>query len=285
MSDPSLIDLEHLRQWVGETRAEHDIATVRHARLMAATLDRDGLELRAGEPLPPLWHWIYFLEGLPRRALGPDGHPARGGFLPPVPLPNRMWAGGRIEFETPILLGVDMERRSQVVGVDHKRGRAGDLVFVTVLHELLVDGIRAIREEQDIVYRQPASPNAGAGSPVAPRPKGRSVKPWLPDSTQLFRYSALTFNSHRIHYDQDYCRQIEGYSDLVVQGPLSATMLAAYAEEVGGRPLKRFSYRGLRPSLLGMPLLLNSHVEGNRAMLWSASPEGDPFMHADVELR
>ena len=285
IAPPVGIDLDHLRQWIGRVRTERDSAAVRHARLMAATVDRASAELQAGDALPPLWHWLYFLEGLPPSALGGDGHPARGGFLPPVPLPNRMWAGGRVAFEASIPLGAEMERRSQVSSVDHKRGRAGDLVFVTVLHELFVDGVRCIREEHDIVYKQPTPASAVAAAAPEPRPAAPHTRAWTPDSTQLFRYSALTFNGHRIHYDQDYCRNVEGYDNLVVHGPLSATMLAAFAAERGGRPLKRFAYRGLKPSLLGAAIALNADVDGDKVALWTALPGGQVSMQADAELQ
>ena len=139
------MDREHLRQWIGRQHVDHDIASLRHARLMAATVDRGGPVLQDGDALPPLWHWLYFLDGLPPAQLGPDGHPARGGFLPPVPLSNRMWAGGRIDFLAPLPIGTAMEKRSRVQSIEHKHGRSGDLVFVTVLHEVLAAGTCCLR--------------------------------------------------------------------------------------------------------------------------------------------
>lgn len=277
------IDLEHLRTWVGRVRTDTDTAGVRHASLMAATVDRRGEPLRPGDPLPALWHWIYFLEGLPPGELGRDGHPARGGFLPPVPLSNRMWAGGRVAFEAPIALGAAMQKRSRVQSVEHKRGRSGDLVFVTVLHEILVDGARAIREEHDIVYRDAPAPGA---TPAAPEvaPVARFTREVRPDSTMLFRYSALTFNGHRIHYDLDYCRKVEGYENLVIHGPLSATWLAGYAEEVTGSRLRAFTYKGVRPAPLGGALRLNAIVEGPRLELWTTLADGAVSMRASAEL-
>jgi 3-methylfumaryl-CoA hydratase len=275
-----MIDLPHLQSWIGREQVDRDVAALRHAQLMAATIARPGPKLNDGDPLPPLWHWLYFLEGRPPAELGPDGHPARGGFLPPVPLPNRMWAGGRVEFEAPIPLGTTMDKRSTVLSVEHKSGRSGELVFVTVQHELSVEGRRCIREEHDIVYKGPAPAGAAAsGVAVPPGAHQRTIRP---DSTLLFRYSALTFNGHRIHYDQDYCRQVEGYDNLVIHGPLVATLLAGFAQEIGARPLRRLDYRGLRPAILGTSLTLNGELEAGGARVWSALPDGAASMQARV---
>ena len=164
MSD---IDLDHLRTWVGKSHADEDVISSRHARLMAATVDYpDPERIRNGGRLPPLWHWIYFLEGLPSAELGRDGHPARGGFLPPVPLPNRMWAGGRVSFVQPLLIGSTVRKESSILSVDHKRGRSGDLVFVTVLHQVKsLAGELLIREEHDIVTRAPHPPRSRRRTP------------------------------------------------------------------------------------------------------------------------
>lgn len=281
------IDLEHLRTWTGQVQTDDDLASVRHARLMAATVNRPDLTLAEGEPLPALWHWIYFLAGRPPAELGSDGHPARGGFLPPVPLSNRMWAGGRVQFEAPIALGAAMQRRSQVLQVNHKQGRSGDLVFVTVGHEIWVGEQRCISEEQDLVYKAPTPPGAGAAAEPPPA-AGQFVQPFVPDATMLFRYSALTFNGHRIHYDLDYCRQVEGYDNLVIHGPLSATLLAALAVDAaaakGGGTLRSFSYRGVRPAILGRPLTLNANTDADGLSLWSALADGQVAMSAQANL-
>ena len=268
------IDLDHLRQWIGREREDEDVAGLRHAHLMAATVGRPGPALRAGEAMPPLWHWIYFLEGRPPAELGPDGHPARGGFLPPVPLANRMWAGGRVDFERDVPLGAPMAKRSRILSVDAKQGRAGALVFVTVRHEVSVDGRRCIAEEHDIVYRDPSPPGAAAAKADENPAPGTHRHAIEPDTTLLFRYSALTFNGHRIHYDLDYCRRIEGYANLVIHGPLVATLLAGFAQEAGGRPLRRFEYRALKPAILGTTLTLEADVAGDRVETWSRLAEG-----------
>jgi len=281
------IDLDHLRTWIGHTRSDEDLIAARHARLMAATVDHpDPGRLRDGDPLPPLWHWLYFLEGLPSGELGRDGHPARGGFLPPVPLANRMWAGGRLSFLRPLPIGARVRKTSRVLAVDHKNGRAGDLVFVTVVHELAaLSGELLVREEHDIVYKDASPPPAGGGEDRSePLAAGACSRPFAPDSTTLFRYSALTFNGHRIHYDQDYCRNVEGYANLVIHGPLTATMLAGFAEQAGGRQLREFAYRGLRPALLGETLTLAAEFSGDGATLTARLASGAPSMRAEVRF-
>ncbi len=276
------IDIAHLRQWVGrETRAE-DTLSVRHARLMAATLGRSQEDLVAGAPLPPLWHWLYFLEGEPPERLGRDGHPARGGFLPPVPLPNRMWAGGSVDFHMPVPLDSRVEKRSRIESVEHKRGRTGDLVFVGVRHELRVDGALALSELHDIVYKPATAPTAAPPQPPADLPSPSRVLAFAPDSTLLFRYSALTFNGHRIHYDLDYCRQAEGYPNLVVHGPLSATLLAGLGQDMAGRPLRSFRYRGLQPAFAGQAMTLNAAMSDDGVALWTGLPGGAVSMRAQA---
>lgn len=282
--DPSVVDLDFLRAWIGRETVAEDTLAVRHARLMAATLGLPQADLVAGSPLPPLWHWLYFLEGLPPSDLGRDGHPARGGFLPPVPLENRMWAGGQLTFNAPLALGAIVRKRSVVRSVEHKRGRSGELVFVTVRHELLHGDAVAITEDHDIVYKQPTPPGSsrpsGSNAPAMPTPT--HTEPFVATSTMLFRYSALTFNGHRIHYDQDYCREVEGYANLVVHGPLQATLLAGLAARLGARPLKTFRYRGLRPNLLGTPLTVNAAPSGEELILWTALPDGATSMQAEA---
>ena len=281
----SQIDIAHLRTWIGKTHIDEDEISLRHARLMAATVDHpEPSRIQEGAALPPLWHWIYFLEGLPPGELGRDGHPARGGFLPPVPLPNRMWAGGRVTFLKPVPIGSRIRKVSSILKVDHKVGRSGDLVFVTVLHELksLADEL-LIREEHDIVYKSATRPAATQAN-VAEAIQAPFTKTFTPTSTTLFRYSALTFNGHRIHYDLDYCRNIEGYANLVVHGPLNATMLAGFAEEACGRAVREFNYRGLSPALLGETITFSASIDGNRVQLSAALGTGAQSMEAEAFL-
>ena len=277
--------LDHLRTWIGKSVSDEDVISVRHARLMAATVDYGRPErIVAGAPLPPLWHWIYFLDALPPGELGRDGHPARGGFLPPVPLSNRMWAGGRVSFLKAIELGAPMRKESRILNIEHKQGRSGELVFVTVLHELktLQDEL-CVREEHDIVYRDARPPSGGASFP-AEVPGGEFVRSYTPTSTMLFRYSALTFNGHRIHYDQAYCREIEGYHNLVIHGPLNATMLANYAEEVSGARVVAFSYRGVSPAILGDTVTLHASLSGKCVSLRAVLGSGTLCMQAEATV-
>jgi 3-methylfumaryl-CoA hydratase len=277
----SEIDLDHLRTWIGRSRSDEDLVSSRHARLMTATVDYyAGDRVRDGERLPPLWHWIYFLEARPGSELGRDGHPARGGFLPPVPLSNRMWAGGRVSFIAPLRIGSTVRKESSVLKVEHKRGRSGDLVFVTVLHQVYSPlGDELIREEHDIVYRDAAPAGARADAPP-PLPPAQFTRAIAPDSTMLFRYSALTFNGHRIHYDADYCRDVEGYRNIVVHGPLTATLLAGYAEEVSGKHVLEFSYRALATAVLGDAITLRAAILDDGVSLHAALGDGTACMQA-----
>ena len=204
--------LAKLQGWVGKTETVSDILTAAPVRALSATLDRDDADPVAGTPLPELWHWLYFLPIARQSGLGPDGHPQRGGFLPPVPLPRRMWAGGRLQWHQQVLqVGDAVTRASRIESVTHKSGRTGDLVFVLVTHEVRNAHGLALTEEHDIVYRA----NPQAGDPVPSPQAAEKNASWsdtvTPDDVLLFRYSALTFNGHRIHYDRDYARDVEGY--------------------------------------------------------------------------
>ncbi|ALP68525.1 HTD2 family dehydratase [Paraburkholderia caribensis] len=274
----SQLDITKLRKWVGQTLVDEDVLDVRHARLMAATIGSNGEDLVTGAPLPPLWHWLFFLEGLSSERLGRDGHPQRGGFLPPVPLPNRMWAGGRVRFIDALPLGATVEKRSTILAVEHKQGRSGELVFVTVQHEIAYGGRVVVSEEHDIVYKE-TTPGGPARQEVRRAP-GEHRESFLATSTTLFRYSALTFNGHRIHYDQDYCRDVEGYPNLVIHGPLNATLLASLAQRIAGKRLTTFDYRGVQPAILGNALTLNGTREGEHLELWTALPDERVSMQA-----
>jgi 3-methylfumaryl-CoA hydratase len=251
---------------------------------MAATVDYSADKICDGECLPPLWHWLYFLEGVPASELGSDGHPARGGFMPPVPLPNRMWAGGRVKFVSPVVIGSIVRKESSIMKVDYKQGRSGDLVFVTVLHEIKSQlGDLLIREEQDVVYKDSTPTKQDTGIPAA-SPILQFTTTYTPTSTMLFRYSALTFNGHRIHYDVDYCRNTEGYKNLVIHGPLNATMLAGFAEEVSGAKLGTFSYQALSPAILGSTITLHATMQERTITLWAILDNGTVCMKAEAGL-
>jgi 3-methylfumaryl-CoA hydratase len=211
--------------WIGRTEQVVDVLNAAPLAAWSATLDRDDPPPTSGTVLPPLAHWLYFLKMARASELGPDGHPKRGGFLPPVPLPRRMWAGGRLSFLRPLHVGDTITRVSRIGGITAKTGRSGELVFVTVHHELSGATGLALTEEHDIVYRDPPAADAPAAKP-SPAPRDEDfAREIVPDPVLLFRYSALTYNGHRIHYDRSYVTEVEGYPGLIVHGPLIATLL------------------------------------------------------------
>lgn len=267
-------------RWVGRSQVMTDTLDVARSNALSGALGKAGEPLRPGDPLPLLHHWVYFWDVQPPAGLGVDGHPAKGGFLPPVPLPRRMWAGGRLTFHTPLLLGEQVTRTSTIVSVTEKSGRSGTLVFVTVRHDLAVAGEIAVREEQDLVYREPA-----AGRIALPIAQAASGAPWqdtvTPDPVLLFRYSALTMNGHRIHYDRPYAIEEEAYPALVVHGPLQATLLIALAHRNLDAPITGFSFRGQQPAFDGLPLHVCGQPTVDGAEVWTQQGEG-PNMVATV---
>jgi len=243
-----MIDVDHLRGWVGRSQTLSERLHPFPSNALAATLDRDDGAYDDGSILPHLWHWLHFLPIFKLSDAGYDGHAALGGFLPPVPLPRRMWAGSRFTFHHPLRIGETVSKTSTVQKVDHKSGRSGDLVFVTVAHRLENDAGVAIDEEHDIVYRDMPSVTT---TPVVPAqaPEGSDFHRDVdPNSVLLFRYSALTFNGHRIHYDQPFCTTTEGYAGLVVHGPLLATLLIdLLRRQVPDAWVKTFEFRAMAP--------------------------------------
>ncbi len=285
-----MIDLDHLRTWVGRREQLDDLIAPSRVAALAATLDRDDAPPVAGDPLPPPWHWTLCVPAARQSAIGPDGHPARGGFLPPVPLPRRMWAGGRLSFPQPLRVGETVQRRSQVMSVEHKSGRSGELVFVLVRHEFHGANGLAITEEHDIVYRDlpvagAPAPSAGDTAPGSARGITFTVAPadcaWqrtiVPDDVLLFRYSALTFNGHRIHYDRRYVTEVEGYPGLIVHGPLIATLLLdLLRRHMPTAAIAAFEFKALKPlfdiaafSIHGQP-----EADGKTVRLWARDAEG-----------
>ncbi len=252
------------------------------ARAFAATLDDDPGPYGAGVPLPEGWHWLYFHDPVPASRLGPDGHEARGDFLPDVPLPRRMWAGGRLRFHGGLALGDAAVRRSSVERVVPKEGRAGPLVFVTVRHEISGPEGIVVEEEQDIVYRGGTPGSGGKGPEPWVRPEGAAtLDRFVADEVTLFRFSALTFNGHRIHYDRPYATSTEGYPGLVVHGPLLALLLMRAARRLRGAPLRSFEYRALAPVFQGETIELVAPRSGSadeETRLWAAHPERGPAM-------
>jgi 3-methylfumaryl-CoA hydratase len=274
-------DPETLARWVGRQETAEDVIDARPARLMASLFP--GMAPPAeGEALPPLWHWLYFLEAAPLDALGRDGHPRRGGFLPPVALPRRMWAGGRLTFPRGLRIGDRAQRVSTILSVAPKQGRTGPLCFVTVRHEVTVNGAVALTEEHDIVYREDPAPDAPKPVPPAAPPPTPAQATVTPSPVMLFRYSALTFNGHRIHYDRGYATDTEGYDGLVFHGPLTATLLAAHAERAGGRRLAQFRFRGVSPLVDTAPFTIDAACEGDTTRLWAATPSGGLAMEAQA---
>ena len=280
--------LAHLQSWVGRTDTLVDDITAAPLRGLSATLDRDDPPPVAGTAVPPLWHWLYFLPQPRRSEIGPDGHARRGGFLPPVPLPRRMWAGGRLQWHQQVLqVGDAVKRVSRIESVTHKAGRTGDLVFVLVRHEIHNAQGLTLSEEHDIVYRANPQP----GDPVPPPQPAAKEAAWTetvtPDDVLLFRYSALTFNGHRIHYDRRYVTEVEGYPGLIVHGPLIATLLAELVRKhMPSARLLKFEFRAVRPVFDLWPFKLHGlpSADGKSVSLWTEDHEGWLTMQATATL-
>jgi 3-methylfumaryl-CoA hydratase len=281
------MDMNYLRQWLGKIESRADQITPTPIAALSATLDRDDAGPRPGDPLPAVWHWLYFLPIHKQSELGPDGHAQRGGFLPPVPLPRRMWAGGRLQFHQPLRVGEAVSRVSRIVDVSHKEGRSGPLVFVLVRHEISNDTGVALTEEHDIVYRDNPRPDDPVPKPQA-APSGQSWKREIrPDDVLLFRYSALTFNGHRIHYDRRYVTEIEGYPGLVVHGPLIATILLdLLRRNLPEANVTAFSFRAVKPVFDIAPFFVCGQLEqdGRTVRLWAKDVDGWLTMDATATL-
>jgi len=283
-STPTLA-LETLRDWIGLSESREDQLTATPVAALSATLDREDPAPVPGTALPPLWHWLYFTPLTRHSEIGEDGHAKRGGFLPPVPLPRRMWAGGRLDFLQPFRVGEAVTRTSTIQDVTVKHGRTGALVFVCVRHEFSNAQGLALREEHDIVYRDAPQPGAPVPEPTpAPRDEQFS-REIVPDPVLLFRYSALTFNGHRIHYDRSYVTGVEGYPGLIVHGPLIATLLLdLLRRELPDAQVKRFSFKAVRPTFDIHPFTVCGKREGRTVTLWGRDHEGWLSMQATAEL-
>lgn len=271
------VDMNHLRGWIGREEAQVETVTPALIERFEATI---GHALhREADAAPLAIHWCLAPPAVAPEGLGPDGHPARGGFLPPVPLPRRMWAGGAMTFLRPLKPGDVVKRRSRIADIVHKTGRSGELVFVTVAHDIIADGEVAVSERQDIVYRPM---DAAKPTPVPDQPRvGTHSISVDATTTLLFRYSALTFNGHRIHYDVDYARSEEGYPGLVVHGPLQATLMLHLAARLSdGRSVASFSYRGVSPLFHGPPFTVNADDTDDGFDLWCADHQGRTTMQA-----
>ena len=289
METPVNTQTTDLTAWIGRSETVHDTAYATPVVALTATLDHPAIAVEPGTPLPPLWHWLYFLPMHRQSEIGADGHARRGGFLPPVPLPRRMWAGSRFEFRAPIRVGDRMARTSTIDDVTTKEGRTGKLVFVKVRHELRCNDAAdpALVEFHDIVYRE-----AQRADDVPPPPRKAAIgAPWqreiVPDDVLLFRYSALTFNGHRIHYDRRYVTEVEGYPGLIVHGPLIATLLMDLLRRQTPRAaVASFHFKAVRPTfdlhpfhVFGAP-----QADGKTVRLWAADHEGWLTMDATATL-
>jgi 3-methylfumaryl-CoA hydratase len=279
-----------LTAWIGRSETVSDTIGATPVKALTATLDHPAATVADGTALPPLWHWLYFLPMHRQSEIGPDGHAKRGGFLPPVPLPRRMWAGSQFEFRSPIRVGDRVDRMSTIDGVTTKPGRSGKLVFVKVRHELRCNGATepALVEFHDIVYREAKQP-----TDVEPPPqKAGTDAPWqreiVPDDVLLFRYSALTFNGHRIHYDRKYATEVEGYPGLIVHGPLIATLLMdLLRRQAPQADVASFRFKAVRPTFDLHPFRVNGQpaADGQSVKLWAEDHEGWLTMDAEATLR
>lgn len=280
-------NLDSLKEWIGRRESDVDYVTIPAVHRLAATLDRDDPAPRPGDPLPIGWHQILFPRVVRHSQIGPDGHPRRGDFLPPVPLPRRMFGGKRVSFLEPLRVGDEVRRESVIQSVNIKEGRTGRMVFVTVKTDILSPRGLAITEEQDIIYRGEPDPKA---PPPPPQPvPGKAV--WhhemTADPVLLFRYSALTFNGHRIHYDWRYVTQVEGYPDLIVNGGLQTLLVFELVRTHASTPLTYISSRNVRPLFVNRPFAVcgEPSPDNKTAKLWVVDQDGAPTLIAEAEFR
>ncbi|WP_316014663.1 MaoC family dehydratase N-terminal domain-containing protein [Roseobacter sp. HKCCA0434] len=277
------IEIAKLKGWIGREQKDSEVLSSMLVRQFNATFDRTS-ETEQGDEAPLLIHLCLAQPTAPMSELGRDGHPALGGFLPPVPLPRRMWAGGAFTFHSGIRIGEEVTRHSTITDVQLKEGRSGALCFVTVQHEVSANGRAVLSERQDIVYRD--IPAGSQGKPKAeptPAAVGAHSRVVEPHPTLLFRYSALTFNGHRIHYDKPFCIDVEGYPGLVVHGPMQATMLCQYAADLRGHAPKTFAFRSLSPIYDNADFTVNAAEEGDALKLWTARTGGPVAMEATAQ--
>jgi 3-methylfumaryl-CoA hydratase len=280
--------MNELSAWIGRSVTVQDTVGPTPVIALTATLDHPATAVLSGMPLPPLWHWLYFLPMHRQSDIGADGHAKRGGFMPPVPLPRRMWAGSQFEFHAPIRVGDAVVRTSTIADVTVKSGRTGQLVFVKVRHDVRCNGAAepALVEFHDIVYRE-----AQRADDVAPPPQlapqgAQWQREITPDDVLLFRYSALTFNGHRIHYDRQYVTEVEGYPGLVVHGPLIATLLMdLLRRNLPDAEVASFHFKAVRPTFDLHPFRVCGSRDGDTVRLWAQDHEGWLTMDAVATLK
>lgn len=282
--DTKSAEYPSLEKWIGRQQSSVDIIDARPMRLMQAMLDRTPYT-KAGDALPPLWHWMYFPEEDLQESIAADGHTVRGGFLPPVDLPRRMWAGGRFKFKRPLRIGDTVTKISTIKDIKNTQGHSGKLCFVTVEHHFSVKNITCFSEEHDIVYRDYPAPDAPAPKLKAAPSSADWQRQIKPNPVLLFRYSALTFNGHRIHYDRSYCRDEEGYPGLIFHGPLTATLLLdLLLENESGKWISEFDFRAMLPLFDTSPFTIAGQRNQNELKLWAADNCGNIAMQAGAVL-
>ena len=276
-------EIERLKTWIGRAEVAQDEITPRLVSQLQATLDSDPTPLAAGAAAPLMVHWCLAPHIVEASRVGPDGHPAKGGFLPPIPLPRRMWAGGRLTFHMPLRVGEEIEKRVTIQDLTVKQGRTGTLCFLTLRQDISSPRGLAIEEYQDVVYRgaeAATAPAGGAAPPALPEPLWSQEM--RADPVLLFRYSAITFNGHRIHYDWPYTKEVENYPGLLVHGPLQATLLARFAASIKGAAPTRFSFRAVQPLFDETPFRLCAIEEEGGLRLWIETPDRKATMQAEA---
>ena len=290
------VNEQHFSDWCGKTEVSFDIIDSALAERLRTTLLRDE-QTPATDVLPTLGHWCYFQSPAPAHLLSEDGHPQRGGFLPPIPLPRRMWAGGSLEFFAQIPVGAKLTRQSTIASIQEKEGRSGKLVFVAIEHEYWQEKTRLLTERQELVFREAAINSNSDTANTKPPGNTPPIDLTIPlysqtlcgDAVTLFRFSALTFNSHRIHYDRNYAVNVEGYAGLVVHGPLLATQLAHFAEENFGasdRRLRQFNFKAVSPIVdaQNYTLCAGNRSSDGRVPLWIVKDDGVLAMRAEAQF-
>lgn len=286
-----MIATDSLQQWVGREQQATDEVSRQAAQRVAALLDWPARAWQRADPLPRCWYAALFAPVEPQARLGADGHPLKGDFLPPVPLPRRLLAGRRVSFHEPLRIGDEVKRISRIAGIESKQGRSGEMCFVTVRHEIAGPRGLAVVEEQNIVYRGEArSPAAGEStaasksSVVADTQATGWSRTVVPDPALLFRYSAITFNAHRIHYDAAYARETEGYPERVVNGGLTTLLLWDLATSASGREIRSSVTRNVKALFINRAITLRGNVSGKLVQAQALDDTGEVAIDAQLEL-
>ena len=272
-----------LQNWLGKSETKAALIDTPQVEMMSATFDT--ATLNNGDQLPVCWHWAWFNDAKPHSELGRDGHPKRGGnaLLPPIPLPRRMWAGGEIKFLNSIIIGKEITKISTIEKIVEKNGSTGQLCIVTVLHELFDGETLCISEWQNLVFREDPKPDAPKAILIAPPRNAELSRTIKPDTVTMFRYSALTFNGHRIHYDVDYARDVEGYEGLVFHAPLTATLLLGLANEMADKLISQFNYRATAPLFGHQNFSIHGKKENGKIIVWAQTPQGGQAMIGEAK--